>query len=375
MKVCLLTNDYPPLMGGISAYVGGLHQGINALGHECRLLFFPVNSKIKAEGEGVITHPVKGNWTLMRLLSSKRAMSKYREKIREADLVIVSAWSPLGVAYKALFPPPKPRSLLLTYGNDVLEPMRSAKYKRRMRETFEYFDLLAAISHYTASLCHRVTDKRVAVIGGGLDRRFLEVTKKTDMAKEDAGFTILSVGRLIERKGCGLVLQSLNRIRHSLSDWRYVIIGSGPYETDLRRMISEFALQANVMILNDVDDRDLINWYGAADLFVMVSREMPDHGEVEGLGLVYMEAGAARLPVIAGRSGGVADAVKEGLNGILVDPYSEEELSEALLKLFRESRLRRELGDHGRRLAEDEWRWEKVAERILAEVKQIGLQH
>ncbi|MCJ7593872.1 MAG: glycosyltransferase family 4 protein, partial [Desulfobacterales bacterium] len=158
MKVCLLTNDYPPLMGGIAAYVGGLHQGFKALGHECRLLFFPVNSSIRAEGEDVVTHPVNGNWTLIRLLSSKRAMSKYRDKIREADLVIVSAWSPLGVAYKALFPRQKPRSLLLSYGNDVLEPMRSARYKRRMRKTFEYFDFLAAISHYTATLCNRVTD-------------------------------------------------------------------------------------------------------------------------------------------------------------------------------------------------------------------------
>jgi len=131
-------------------------------------------------------------------------------------------------------------------------------------------------------------------------------------------------------------------------------------------MISEFGLEEHVTILNDVDHPDLIKWYRASDLFVMVSREMPDRGEVEGLGLVYMEAGAARLPVIAGRSGGVADAVINGLNGILVDPYSVEELSEALLKLFRESRLRRELGDNGRRLAEDEWRWEKVAERILA---------
>ena len=369
MRVSLLTNDYPPLMGGIAAYVGGLHQGFKTLGHECHLLFFPVNSGVRAEGENVITHPVNGNWTLIRLLSSKRAMSKYRDKIREADLVIVSAWSPLGVAYKALFPRQEPRSLLLSYGNDVLEPMRSAKYKRRMRETFEYFDLLAAISHYTASLCNRVTDKSVAVIGGGLDPKFLDATKDHGMPRDDTRFTILSVGRLIERKGCGLVLQSLNSIRHSLSDWRYVIIGSGPYETDLRRMISEFGLQEHVTILNDVDGRDLIKWYGASDLFVMVSREMPDRGEVEGLGLVYMEAGAARLPVIAGRSGGVADAVKDGLNGILVDPHSEEELSQSLLRLYRDADLQRKLGENGRRLAENEWRWEKVAERILAAVK------
>jgi len=368
MRVCVLTNDYPPLMGGIAAYVRGLHRGLSTLGHECHLLFFPVNASVRVEVENVITSPVRGKWTIVRLLSSKSAMTKFKDKISEAELVIVSSWSPLGVAYKAIFPRQKPRSLLISYGNDVLEPMRSAKYKIRMRETFEYFDLLAAISHYTASLCNMVTDKRVSVLGGGIDRRFLKATKNNGIPKDDGKFTILSVGRLIERKGYGLVIQSLARIRHSLSDWRYVIVGNGPYEKELRRLITEFSLQEHVTILNNVEDSELIKWYGASDLFIMVSREMPDRGEVEGLGLVYMEAGAASLPVIAGRSGGVADVVKDGSNGILVAPYSVEEVTGALLNLYYDVSLREKLGLNGRRLAETKWRWEKVAQNIIEAV-------
>jgi len=361
-------------MGGIAAYVRGLHQGFKTLGHPCRLFFFPVNSSLMGEGEDVITHPVNGRWTVARRLSSKRAMSKYRDEIGEADLVVVSAWSPLGIAYKALFRGRKPTSVLLSYGNDLLEPMRSARYRRRMRETLEYFDLLAAISRYTAELCGKVTDKKVSVIGGGLDPRFLGADGDRGLRRNDARFTILSVGRLIERKGCGMVLQSLARIRHALSDWRYVIIGGGPYEADLTRMIAEFGLQEHVTILNQVDDRSLVGWYGASDLFIMVSREMPECGEVEGLGLVYMEAGAAGVPVIAGRSGGVADAVKDGTNGILVDPHSVEELSEGILRLYRDADLRKRLAENGRRLAENEWRWEKVAGRILGAAQESGTQ-
>jgi phosphatidylinositol alpha-1,6-mannosyltransferase len=97
----------------------------------------------------------------------------------------------------------------------------------------------------------------------------------------------------------------------------------------------------------------------------MVSREIPERGEVEGLGLVYMEAGGAFLPVIAGRTGGVTDAVEEGVNGLLVDPLSPEQISEALLKLYRDRSLREKLGGEGRRLAENEWKWEKTAQKII----------
>ena len=219
-----------------------------------------------------------------------------------------------------------------------------------------------------------MTDKKVSVIGGGLDPRFLEADGDRGLKRNDARFTILSVGRLIERKGCGMVLRSLARIRHALSDWRYVIIGGGPYEADLTRMIAEFGLQEHVSILNQVDDRSLVGWYGVSDLFVMVSREIPERGEVEGLGLVYMEAGAARVPVIAGRSGGVADAVEDGLNGILVDPRSVDELSEGILRLYRDADLRKRLGENGRGLAEKEWLWEKVAVRILGAVLESSTQ-
>jgi phosphatidylinositol alpha-1,6-mannosyltransferase len=370
MKLCLLTNDYPPVEGGISAYVKGLRQGFDTLGHQCEVLFYPVNAKVSVWEQNVTTFPVIGRWTFSRLLSAKKALDRGKDKLLSADLVIVSSWSPLGAAYKALLGKRKPKSVLLAYGNDVLEPMRSTRQTKRMKGVFEYFDVLAAISRYTASLCNRVTKRDVAVIGGGLDRKYLQDKANDPTHAQDKEFTFLSVGRLIERKGCGLVIESLARIRHLLPNWRYVIIGNGPYESELRDLAVKHNLAENIQILVNVGSEELLEWYRVSDVFVMVSREIPEKGEVEGLGLVYMEAGGAFLPVIAGRTGGVVDVVKDGVNGLLVDPFSLEEVSQAVLKVYSDADLRKSLGENGRGLAEKEWRWEKVAQRILTAVKE-----
>jgi glycosyltransferase involved in cell wall biosynthesis len=372
MKLCLLTNDYPPIEGGISAYVKGLRHGFDTLGHQCEVIFFPVNARVPLGDLDVPTFPVKGRWTFSRFHSARKALDRAEDRLRSADLVIVSSWSPLGAAYKAVLGKRKPKSVLLTYGNDVLEPLRSKRQSKRMKEVFESSDFLAAISRYTASLCNRVTKRDVAVIGGGLERKFLQDKADVHTSGQDREFTFLSVGRLIERKGCGLVIESLARIRHLLSNWRYVIIGNGPHESVLRDLALKHNLTGNIQIMVNVGSEELLEWYRVSDVFVMVSREIPEKGEVEGLGLVYMEAGGASLPVIAGRTGGVVDVVKNSVNGLLVDPFSLEEVSQALLKLYSESDLRKSLGEKGRELAEKEWRWEKVAERILAAVKDTG---
>jgi len=235
-----------------------------------------------------------------------------------------------------------------------------------MKGVLEYFDVLASNSHYTASLCNRVTKRDMAVIGGGLNRKFLQNKADVQPTGKDTEFTLLSVGRLTERKGCGLVIESLARIRHHLNNWRYVIIGTGYYEGELRALALKHNLAGNIQIMKGVGTEGLLKWYRMSDVFVMVSREIPEQGEVEGLGLVYMEAGGAFLPVIAGNSGGVVDVVRDGFNGLLVDPLSIEETSQAILKLYRDEELRKALGASGRLLAEAEWTWPKVAERIIA---------
>ncbi|RPI75326.1 MAG: glycosyltransferase family 1 protein [Desulfobacteraceae bacterium] len=372
MNICILTGDFPPIRGGIANYIQGVYTGFKSLGHECRVLFLPANEPAKIENPDVRLVPIGGNHRITRVFSAWRAIRSQKKVIRNSDLVLVSAWSPLGTAYRLCFESEKPHSILLSYGNDVYEPLRSARLKKKMRKTFDYFDGLAAISQYTARLCEKVTGKQIQIIGGGLDRRFLQILDKTSLRVQDKPLTFLSVGRLIERKGCGPVLDCLAQIRRHLPAWRYWIIGQGAYEPELRRKIADYGLAENVEILTRVSFDELLWRYEAADLFIMISREIPEQGEVEGLGLVYMEAGAAYLPVLAGRTGGVVDVVFHRQNGLLVDPLSNDEISENILELSRNESLRTQLGRNGRKLAEEEWRWETVALKIMAAAERKG---
>ena len=369
MKVCLLTNDYPPIRAGISVYMKGLSEGFSALGHHCCVIFLPVNAHMAAGYENVITIPVSGQRTFTRVLRCWRALRKVVSCIKECHLIVVSAWSPTGIAYAFGFPPgPGQKSVLLAHGNEILEPSGSPIHRILMRQVFRRFDIVVSNSQYTAGLCNRIANTKAVPIGAGVGRMILNgMAKRSRLIPGEANepFTLLSVGRLIERKGFHLVIRSLALISDEIPEWRYIIVGSGPYETTLRQLIEETRLGHRVSFLKDIETPELLGVYQSADVFVMPSREIPEEGEVEGLGLVYMEAGAAALPCIAGNSGGVPDVISHGINGLMVNPLSTQEISQAILKLYRDKELRQELGANGRSLAESEWTWSKVAQRLI----------
>ncbi|MFC1820769.1 glycosyltransferase family 4 protein, partial [Thermodesulfobacteriota bacterium] len=367
--VCLISNDFPPITAGISIYMKGLYEGFHMLGHDTFVIFSPINSNLASSERDVTTIPLYGKWTIQRVLSSESVLKKCRTEIESSDLVIVSSWSPMGTAYRSVFSDKRPKSVLLAHGNDILEPANSFIYKRWMKTVFNSFHLIATNSQYIADLCHRLTGRKAVPVGGGLDKRYLEKKDFESLKEKKRGrFTILSIGRLVERKGFDVVIKSLGKISNQLYDWHYVIIGEGPFKNELLRLAYDYNLNEKIEILSNVDFDELLDWYNIADIFIMVSRSIPDQGEVEGLGLVYMEAGSASVPVIAGDSGGVSDVVMDGVNGLLVNPLSVKETADAIVKLYRDAKLRKKLGLNGRNLAETEWRWDTVAKKIIEAV-------
>ena len=115
-------------------------------------------------------------------------------------------------------------------------------------------------------------------------------------------------------------------------------------------------------MLNQVRDEERNNWYDLCDMFIMPARNI--NGDYEGFGMVYLEANLAGKPVVAGRSGGVGDAVVDGLNGLLVDPENTGEISRAIVKLARDPELRQKLGRQGRERALNDFNWQKQAKKI-----------
>jgi phosphatidylinositol alpha-1,6-mannosyltransferase len=228
---------------------------------------------------------------------------------------------------------------------------------------------IAAVSGRTAERARSLLPMvPIEVIGNGIDcGGFSSDAAVRTMARMRFGLgdgekLVLSVGALKGRKGFDTLLRAFAAVKRAAPATRLVIVGSGnsgPY-LELAR---ELDIQESVHLLQRIPEEDLRALYNAADIFALLPREMPA-GEMEGFGLVYLEAGACGKPVIGTRSGGVPDAVVDGHTGLLAPPDNPEEAAECILRLLRDEELARRLGENGRHYANSH-SWECVARQYL----------
>jgi phosphatidylinositol alpha-1,6-mannosyltransferase len=174
------------------------------------------------------------------------------------------------------------------------------------------------------------------------------------------GTTLLSVSRLVPRKGIDTVLRALARLPEGVT---YRVVGTGPDEARLRHLAHDVGVAQRVAFLGRLSDADLAEEYRRCAVFVLPSRRTAD-GELEGLGLVFLEAAAWGRPVIAGRSGGEIDAVVDGETGVLVDGESVDQVARAIQGLLDDPETLRRLGENGRRRVETSHNWHTAAARL-----------
>ncbi|GMU55466.1 MAG: hypothetical protein AMXMBFR33_46120 [Candidatus Xenobia bacterium] len=226
---------------------------------------------------------------------------------------------------------------------------------------------ITACSHQTARL---LVDEfgyagPLLVVLPGVDTRRFEPGDRLE-ARRRLGLSgsplLVTVARLMRRKGHDTVLQSVRELLPRYPDLRYVIVGDGPDRPRLDAMIRELGLQDHVTMLGKLPDSQLVLAYQAADVFVHPNREL-QNGDTEGFGIVFLEAGSCQTPVIAGRSGGAVDAVRDGETGYLVDPQSHRELSQRLGYLLENPAHAEQLGRQGREFAKS-LTWPRAAEQV-----------
>ena len=214
--------------------------------------------------------------------------------------------------------------------------------------------------------------KRIVALYGGVDAERFRPDLDGSPIRARYGLegkrVLLSVGRLVERKGVDTVFKALPTVLERCPEARYLVVGEGPYRAFLERLAADLDLGGKVVFAGHVAQDDLPLVYAAADVFVMASRVIEANAEVEGFGLVFLEANACGKPVVGGRSGGVVDAVANGETGLLADPLNPEDVARALSALLCDPAYARRLGENGRRRVEREFRWPvlaaKVAERL-----------
>ncbi|MCE5218894.1 glycosyltransferase family 4 protein, partial [bacterium] len=183
---------------------------------------------------------------------------------------------------------------------------------------------------------------------------------------------LLTVGRLVERKGHAAVIRALPQVVAQLGPVSYVIAGSGPEESRLRAEVEALHLQERVRFAGAVADEQLPDFYHLCDLFVMPTRELRDD-PVEGFGIVYLEANAAGKPVLATRCGGVADAVEDQVSGVLLEPGDEGALVEAIISLLGDPARLQQMGQAGLRRVRERFTWDRIAQEFLEGLDRAGL--
>jgi phosphatidyl-myo-inositol dimannoside synthase len=158
---------------------------------------------------------------------------------------------------------------------------------------------------------------------------------------------LLTVGRLQLRKGQDNVIRALPIVTRDFPNVKYILVGRQSSAFNLEKLAEELGVRQNVIVEREIGTEELSTYYAACDLFVMPNRREPE-GDVEGFGIVFLEAGFFQKPVIGGNSGGVPDAVQHGLTGLLVDGNSVQEIANAILQILHSPELGRDMGLRGR---------------------------
>jgi len=269
------------------------------------------------------------------------------------------------------------------YGADLLSEQHKVRHSRLKRRTARVImggaAVLMTISAWTRDLALSLLGdlgldghgRRVRVVHLGTDptwfRPGVDVTavRERFALPDRGGRWLVTVARLQEHKGMDTVIRALPAILAGAPDVRYAVAGTGPDRERLEQLAQELGVGDRVRFLGGVGDQDLPAFYNLASVYVGASRRAGRLG-VEGFGISLVEASACGLPVVAGNSGGIPDAVRDGETGFLVPPEDPAALAAAISRLLADPALGRRIGAAGRSAVETYYNWDRVVRDLRA---------
>ncbi|MEU7421567.1 glycosyltransferase family 4 protein [Streptomyces antibioticus] len=376
-KTLIVTNDFPPRPGGIQAF---LHNMALRLDPD-RLVVYASTWKRSRDGvEATAAFDAEQPFTVVRdsttmLLPTPGATRRAVGLLREHGCTSVwfGAAAPLGLMAPALRRAGAERLVGTTHGHEAGWAQLPAA-RQLLGRIGEGTDTLTYLGEYTRSRIATALSAeaagRMVQLPPGVDEKTFHPGSGGDEVRARLGLTdrpvVVCVSRLVPRKGQDTLIRAMPRILAAEPDAVLLIVGGGPYENDLRRLAEETGVAASVRFTGAVPWAELPAHYGAGDVFAMPCRTRRGGLDVEGLGIVYLEASATGLPVVAGDSGGAPDAVLDGETGWVVPGGSPADAAERITVLLGDAELRRRMGERGRRWVEEKWRWDLLADRLKA---------
>ena len=379
MTHLLVTNDFPPKVGGIQAYLWELWRRLDPDTY----VVLTANSDPDARefdreqaAHGIRIERVAGRF----LAPTPQLVGQIRDTARRvgAGLVVLDPAFPLGLVGPHLGIP----YAVLLHGAEVAIPGRLPASRQLISRVLRNSVLAVSAGGYPAAEASRALRGRgmppVVEIPPGVDLdRFVPLTgperseARARLGLPGTGPLVVSVSRLVPRKGMDVLVDAAVRLRATVPDLTVAIAGRGRDSERLAGRIAE--LDAPVRLLGSVADADLPSLVGAADVFVMLCRNRWLGLEQEGFGIVYLEAAAAGVPQVAGASGGAGEAVVHGETGLVVGrPTSADAAAQAIGRLLADRQLSSQMGKAGRRRAEASFDYDLLAPRLAASLSDVG---
>lgn len=366
----VVTNDYPPRPGGIQAFVQGLVMRQPA---DSITVYAPAwkgaDAYDRAQDYEVVRHPTS------LMLPDPMVIRRAKQLVRStgATRVIFGAAAPLGLIADSLRRVGVERTVAITHGHEAgwasLPGARQA-----LRSIGQQNDIVTYLGEYTRSriasaLTPQAAQRMRRLVPGVDDESFSPDNREQgESIRVRYGLAdrpvIVCVSRLMPRKGQDTLIRALPIIQQRVPDAALLIVGGGPYRKKLAQLVDSLGLGGDVVLTGSVEWEELPAHYAAGDVFAMPCRTRNRGLDVEGLGIVYLEASATGLPVVAGDSGGAPDAVLDGVTGRVVQGDNIDQTATVLADLLLDPQLRTTMGRAGRQWIESQWRWQFISDRL-----------
>ncbi|MEK7631451.1 MAG: glycosyltransferase [Patescibacteria group bacterium] len=362
MRVLLITTTFLPQFGGVErflAHLFGKREDIHV-----DVLTEPGTDVVS--GWKLIRTPLLTGKIRPRWLGTYRSFQHYTEK-HDYDVIILGHYAPYLAAALHCRKKYGTKVVVITHGMDILSYDTAGGIRRRMlRKNLPKADLVIANSQFTNTHLKRlgVAESRRVVVTPGADapeQRMDKIAARKTLKLSPDAQVLLTVGRLVQRKGHVLAIDAVASLAQKYPNLHYLIVGRGAEETHIRTRIAKHHLEQRIHVLNNVEDTNTV--YAAADLFVFPSFE-GKRGDVEGFGLVSVEAQAHGLPVIASNTGGIPETINPGITGELVEPGEADEIAKAIEPFLKDPFRLQRYSDRARKFAKEQFSWETRRKRI-----------
>ena len=363
--VLFVTNDFGPRAGGIETFIIGLIER-RPFGQTVVYTSFQPNSE-QYDADWLSNYGVRVIRDRSKiLLPTPRVLFHLKKIIRNEGIATAAfgAAAPLGLLSSGMKRAGVKRTVALTHGHEVwwakLFPFNLLL--RRIGSTVDVLTYLGEFTRNAISKGLTANSQRAMVkIAPGIDIKHFIPTDAT-VLRQSLGLSekkvIVSVGRLVHRKGQDHLIQAMPEILKSVPSAHLLLVGEGPYREHLQKLVMKHKLENSVTFIGRIQYNDLPMYICLGDIFAMPCRSRLMGLEVEGLGIVYLEASACGLPVLAGNSGGAPDAVVQNKTGLVVDGTDNKQIATAAIELLTNVESSLKMGIAGRQWIIDNWRWE-----------------